>query len=192
MDVAARESQAGGSKSQALQTTSLRHDAHDNEGESWEDPDTTTRPENLAAVQRSVSAGPKDSTPFALNPVQNTNRSSQIKAAAAGDRPAALGTTLKYDPRALGNALPRPPALAANPAVVTALRKGESPYFRPGGTINSDAWINLMNSVGAKSGGMAAPTGASGLTSATLAKALATYGAAEAAAPKANTGLIRP
>ncbi|MCZ6740557.1 MAG: hypothetical protein O7D27_00195, partial [Alphaproteobacteria bacterium] len=102
------------------------------------------------------------------------------------------GAALNGGPRALGAALTAPRALAANPATVTAFRKGEVRYFRPGGTINSDAWLKLMSNVGANRGRNAAPTGPRGLASATLAKALATYGAAEATAAKAARGLIRP
>ncbi|MDH3241005.1 MAG: hypothetical protein OEO83_10090 [Alphaproteobacteria bacterium] len=74
--------------------------------------------------------------------------------------------------------LPAARALAANPTMVTALRKGESAYFRPGGSLNSDAWLKLMHNAGAKGKGGRPPTGAGGLSSATIAKALAKYGAA--------------
>jgi hypothetical protein len=87
---------------------------------------------------------------------------------------------------AAGSRLPTAQALAANPNMITAMRRGESAYFRPGGTINSDAWLKLMNSAGANRKDGTAPTGSGGLSSATIAKALATYGAAAqnpAAAP---------
>jgi hypothetical protein len=192
-DLAAREGQAGGPKSQTIQTVSLRHDAHDNEDGVWEDPDTMANTENVAAVQGPIPPQPTVATPVAGNPARNRTRPGPINGAtAAGNHPVTLGATLKNGPRAFGTALPKPQALAANPAVITALRKGVSHNFQPGGGVNSDTWLNLMNNVNADRSGSGAPTGASGLTSATLAKALATYGAAEAPAPKAKTGLIRP
>ena len=191
-DIATKPRQAGGSESQVTQTVSLRHDAHDNEDGVWEDPDTMTNTENVAAVQPPVSLGPRVSTPLAINPARNTTRSGLINgAAAAGNHPVTPDTALKNGPRALSAALPKPRALAANPDMITALRKGGAGNLQPGGGINSNTWLKLMNNVSTNRDGGGASTGANGLTSATLAKALATYGAAEAGAPKANTGLIR-
>ena len=192
-DTAAWESQAGGTKSQATQTVSLRHDAHDNEDGVWEDPDTMANTANVAAVQRPLSTRPKASSPVPGNPARTITRPSPINGAtAAGNHPVRWGTALKNGPRALGTALPKPQALAANPAMITALRKVGAHNFQPGGGINTNTWLKLMNNVSTNRDGGGASTGASGLTSATLAKALATYGAAGAGAPKANTGLIRP
>ncbi|MCZ6495861.1 MAG: hypothetical protein O6924_06745, partial [Alphaproteobacteria bacterium] len=174
---AANHSVTSGADFKAAQTASLRHDANDNEDGWWQDPDTATGPENVAAAQRSASAAPAAASPVTGTPSRNT---------------IGPGAALNGGPRALGAALPAPRALAANPATVTAFRKGELRYFRPGGTINSDTWLKLMSNVGANRGRNAAPTGPRGLASATLAKALATYGAAEAAAAKAGRGLIRP
>ncbi len=174
---AANHSVTSGADFKAAQTASLRHDANDNEDGWWQDPDTATGPENVAAAQRSASAAPAAASPVTGTPSRNT---------------IGPGAALNGGPRALGAALPAPRALAANPATVTAFRKGESRYFRLGGTINSDAWLKLMSNVGANRGRNAAPTGPRGLASATLAKALATYGAAEATAAKAARGLIRP
>jgi hypothetical protein len=89
-------------------------------------------------------------------------------------------------PAAAGSRFPSARVLAANPAMVSTLRKSESPYFRPGGTLNSDSWLKLMNNAGANRKSGAPPTGAGSLSSATIAKALAKYGAAAqnpAAAP---------
>jgi hypothetical protein len=183
----------GGDKSQAAQTVSLRHDAHDHEDSVWDGPETAINTENVAAVPQPVSAGPGVSTPLAINPARNTTRPGQINGAtAAGTHPVMSGSALKSGPRMLGTTLPQPQALAANPDMITALRKGGPLNLQPGGGINSNTWLKLMNNVSANRDGAGPSTGANGLTSATLAKALATYGAAEAAAPKANTGLIRP
>ena len=174
---AANQRLTSGADFKAAQTASLRHDANDNQDGWWQDPDTATGPENVAAAQRSASAAPAAASPVTGTPSRNT---------------IGPGAALNGGPRALGAALPAPRALAANPATVTAFRKGELRYFRPGGTINSDTWLKLMSNVGANRGRNAAPTGPRGLASATLAKALATYGAAEATAAKASRGLIRP
>ncbi|MCZ6609317.1 MAG: hypothetical protein O7A66_04850 [Alphaproteobacteria bacterium] len=174
---AANQRLTSGADFKAAQTASLRHDANDNEDGWWQDPDTATGPENVAAAQRSASAAPAAASPVTGTPSRNT---------------IGPGAALNGGPRALGAALPAPRALAANPATVTAFRKGELRYFRPGGTINSDTWLKLMSNVGANRGRNAAPTGPRGLASGTLAKALATYGAAEVTAAKAGRGLIRP
>ena len=174
---AANQRLTSGADFKAAQTALLRHDANDNQDGWWQDPDAASGPENLAAAQRSASGAPAAFSPVTGTPSRNT---------------IGPGAALNGGPRALGAALPAPRALAANPATVTAFRKGESRYFRLGGTINSDAWLKLMSNVGANRGRNAAPTGPRGLASATLAKALATYGAAEAAAAKAGRDLIRP
>ena len=174
-DVAATNSRAG----EVLQTASLRHDGHDNEDGVWEDPDGAPNLEDVAAL--------------ATNQARNAVRAGPISAApAAATHPVISGAAAKYGPRAIGNAMPTPQALAANPAMITALRKGQPHNFQPGGNINSDTWLKLMNNVSGSRSGGDPRTGASGLTSATLARALATYGAAQAAAPKANPGLTRP
>ena len=187
--------QPGGSRGAPWsETASLRHDAHEYEDGWWEDPVTATNTENMAAANHPVaSAAPAASSPVAGIPARNTPRPGPTKVAA----PAAIhrfspSAALNGGPRALGAALPRPRALAAHSATVTTLRNGESRYFRPGGTINTDAWLKLMSNVSANRGPYAAPTGAGGLASATLAKALATYGAAEAIAAKAGKGSSRP
>ena len=140
------------------ETASLRHDANEHEDGWWQDPDSATDTENVAAANHRV--GP--------------------------------GAALDGGPRALAGALLPPQALATNSATVTAMRNGGSRNFRPGGTINTDSWLKLMSNVSANRGPYAAPTGAGGLASATLAKALATYGAAEAIAAKAGKGSARP
>ena len=144
-------SQPGGSEETPLsETASLRHDANEHEDGQWEDPDAPAGPENVAASKPSASAAPAAFSPVTGSPARNTIRP---------------GAALNGGPRALGAALPAPRALAANPATVTAFRKGESRYFRPGGTVNTDAWLKLMSNVGANRGRNAAPTGPRGLAS---------------------------
>ncbi len=192
-DMAARGDPARGSEFQAAQTAALRHDANEHDDGWWQDPDTTSNAENVAAAQQSASAAPAAASPVAGIPARNAPRPSPTKVAA----PAAIhrvgpGAALDGGPRAIAGALPPPQALAANSAMVTAMRNGESRYFRPGGTINTDAWLKLMSNVSANRGPNATPTGAPGLASATLAKALASYGAAQAIAAQAGKGSARP
>lgn len=123
---------------------------------------------------------------------QDPDGTADTKNVAAANHRVGPGAALDGGPRARAGALPPPRALAVNSAAVTAMRNGESRYFRPGGTINTDAWLKLMSNVSANRGPYAAPTGAGGLASATLAKALASYTAAEAIAAKAGKGSARP
>jgi hypothetical protein len=106
---------------------------------------------------------------------------SKAASAAREGRSESRGTPPTRAAQAAGTAaagLPAPRLLAADPAMVTAVRKGESPYFRPGGSLNSDAWLRLTNGAAAGPTGAAPSTGAKALTASTVAKALARYGAA--------------
>ncbi|MDX1484781.1 MAG: hypothetical protein R3229_09885 [Alphaproteobacteria bacterium] len=105
---------------------------------------------------------------------------SSVAAKSGEPAPAAAALTMSATkgPAGRGTTLPPPRALAANPAMVTAFQRGQSPDFRPGGTIDSEAWISLMNAAGGRHSGTASPTGSRGLAAATVAKALATYGEA--------------
>ncbi len=136
-----------------------------------------------AAVTRTVlryedfenGEGEMDDAPQA--PAQTASQSA-TQTTAQAVAPQAARSKIASTARAAGGTLPAPRLLAANPAMVTAVRKGESPYFRPGGTLNSDAWLKLMNGAAPGPAGAAPSTGAKALTASTVAKALARYGAA--------------
>ncbi len=165
------------------ETASLRHDAHEYEDGFWEDPDAVINTDNIAAVQRSASVAPVVVPPAAKTLVRDPARPGSVEAATGPKKYPFAAATHTLGRRALNTSLPRPQTLAANPRAVTAMRYGNSPYFKPGGTINTDSWLKLMNNASANRGANPKPTGASGLTSATLAKALAIYGSAQASTP---------
>ncbi len=203
--------QPGGSREAPWnQTAALRHDANEHEDGWWQDPDGAADTKNVAAngnTDMAAGGDPGRGAEFQAAQTaalrhdanehedgwwQDPDGAADTKNVAAANHRVGPGAALDGGPRARAGALPPPQALAANSAAVTALRNGESRYFRPGGTINTDAWLKLMSNVSANRGPSAAPTGAAGLASATLAKALASYAAAEAIAAKAGKGSARP
>ena len=94
----------------------------------------------------------------------------------------APGTATPLRSRLTAAHLPPPQVLARNPALVNSVRKGESAFFRPGGAISSDAWLHLIANSGTKPGGEIPSRGSKELATATIAKAIASYGQAGALA----------
>ena len=115
----------------------------------------------------------KDLSPAATDQHMQ-NLISTLKKQASGD---SIGT-LKGNISGKGNSfLPPARALAANPGLMHSMKSGNSPYFRPGGNINNNAWVKMMNTARSDTQIPTAPvSGPKGLTAQVMAKATTAYG----------------
>jgi hypothetical protein len=98
---------------------------------------------------------------------------------------AAITRTRRALPNPAASQLLPPRVLAADPQLVQAVRSGKIPSMQPGKGLTSDAWLKLVS---ASRGGISGPRSAGGPPSpaaATIAKAMATYGAAQGPGPAA-------
>ncbi|HSR55901.1 MAG TPA: hypothetical protein VLN73_06645, partial [Alphaproteobacteria bacterium] len=171
VEVAAANGAGGKWANEASYAISLKHDFYDHEPETSE---PAPRDTSLAAAGTPA--------PAAVQARPTKPEASAAPLPPNGPQTAAPTTQSRAGPQASG-ALPPPHALAANPAMINTLRKGQSAQFRHGGTLNSDAWLQLMNGAGIDSGPRGRTTGAAGLATSTVSSALAKYGAAAAKAP---------
>jgi hypothetical protein len=115
----------------------------------------------------------KDLSPAATDQHMQ-NLISTLKKQASGDSI----ETLKGNISGKGNSfLPPARALAANPGLMHSMKSGNSPYFRPGGNINNNAWVKIMHNARSDKQIPTAPvSGPKGLAAQVMAKAATAYG----------------